>query len=348
MHEEFILRQVKRCNKNLLLVNLLILLAVILIMSFSYNYYYNFFFGPFTMDAASLTAIRDLKDQKKEYVTVRGSEVFHTGLQYIEETFEEGTNRVIDTRVTTDYLYLVVNDWLLVVKAAPGTTDLSYTGALKMIPADLKYELATSAAQKGISVVEFDQIVLPFMVDAQSSKAIGYIGLFTCLPLFLLSVWNLLRYGKRVFDPLEHPIYKKLEIYGIPEEVANGIDEDIASTGVPVTEKLIISNSWLVRKNLFGLTLVPLQDVLWMYKNVTQHKVNYIIPAGKSYGLVIHLNKKKKVQIGMNQKKVDAAIELIQHKVPSIACGYSDELAYLWNKNFPAFLVELEKLKNAV
>ena len=50
----------------------------------------------------------------------------------------------------------------------------------------------------------------------------------------------------------------------------------------------------------------------------------------------------------MNQKKVDAAIELIQHKVPSIACGYSDELAYLWNKNFPAFLVELEKLKNAV
>lgn len=47
-------------------------------------------------------------------------------------------------------------------------------------------------------------------------------------------------------------------------------------------------------------------------------------------------------------KKVDAAIELIQHKVPSIACGYSDELAYLCNKNFPAFLAELEKLKNAV
>lgn len=103
-----------------------------------------------------------------------------------------------------------------------------------------------------------------------------------------------------------------------------------------------------MRKNLFGLTLVPLQDVLWMYKNVTQHKVNYIIPAGKSYSLVIYLNNKKKVQVGMNQKKVDAAIELIRHKVPSIACGYSDELAYLWNKNFPAFLVELEKLKNAV
>lgn len=45
---------------------------------------------------------------------------------------------------------------------------------------------------------------------------------------------------------------------------------------------------------------------------------------------------------------MDATIEFTQHKVPSIACGYSDELAYLWNKNFPAFLVELEKLKNAV
>ena len=348
MREEFILCQVKRCNRNLFLVNLLILLAVTLIMSFSYKYYYNFFFGPFTMDAASLTAMRDLKDQKKEYVTVRGSEVFHTGLQYVEETFEEGTNRVIDTKVTTDYLYLVVNDWLLVVKAAPGTTELSQTGALTMIPADLKYELVDLAAQEGIPIEEFDQIVLPFMVDAQSGKAIGYLGLFFCVPLFLLSVWNLLRYGKRVSDPLEHPIYKKLEIYGIPEAVANGIDEDIASTGVPVTKKLIISNSWLVRKNFFGLTLVPLQDVLWMYKNVTQHKVNYIIPAGKSYSLVIHQNNKIKVQVGMNQKKVDAAIELIQHKVPSIACGYSDELAYLWNKNFPAFLVELEKLKNAV
>lgn len=347
MQEEFILSQIKRSNKNLLLANSLILLTVILIMAFSYNYYYNFFLGPFRMDATSLMAIRDLKDQKQEYVTLRGSDIFHTGLQYIEETYEKGSNKVIGSKVTTDYLYLAVNDWLLVVKAAPGATDLFQTGVLTKMPADLKYELLSILAQEGVSVGEFNQTVLPFMLDAQSNKAIGYIGLFTLVPLFLFSVWNLLRYGKWTSDPLEHPIYKKLEIYGIPEAVANGINEDIANTGVPMTKKLIVSNSWLAKKSVFGLTLVPLQDALWMYKHITKQKINYI-PAGNAYCLTIYLKNKKRIQLGMSQKNVDAAIELIQHKVPCIVCGYSDVLAYLWNKDFPGFLVELVKIKNAV
>lgn len=348
MHEEFLLGQVKRCNRNLLLVNALIPIAVILVIFLSYNYYYNFFFGPFSMDAATVTAIRDLENQKKEYVTVTGSDVFHTGLQILETRYEEGTNRVITSKVTTDYLYLVVNDLLLVVKAAPNSTGLSYTGALTTIPADVKAELISIVAEEGVSFTDFDRIVLPFMVDAQYSNAIGYIGIFACIPLFLLAVWNLIRYGRRVSDPLEHPIYKKLGKYGAPEAVASNIDQDIASTGVPVTKTIIISDSWLVKKNFFGLTLVPLKDAVWMYKHITKHRVNYVIPAGKSYSLVIHLKNKKRTQIVMSQKNVDTAIELILRKSPHIVSGYSDVLAYLWNKNFSAFLSEINNMKNAV
>lgn len=347
MQEEFVLSQIKRSNKNLLLVNSLILLTVILIMAFSYNYYYNFFLGPFRMDSTSLVAIRDLKDQKQEYVTFRGSEIFHTGLQDIEETYEKGSNKVIGRKVTTDYLFLALNDWLLVVKAAPGSTDLFQTGVLRKMPVDLKSELVSILAQEGVSVGEFNQTVLPFMLDAQSNKAIGYIGLFTLVPLFLFSVWNLLRYGKWTSDPLEHPIYKKLEMYGIPEAVADGINEDIANTGVPITKKMMISDSWLIKQKFFGLHLVSLNDVLWIHKQATKHSVNFI-PVGKSYSLAVYPKNRKVFYVGMSQKDVDASIQLIERKAPHIPCGYSDVLAYLWNKDFPGFLVELEKIKNAV
>ncbi len=348
MHDEFILGQVKRCNRNLLLVNAFILIAVFLIMSLSYTYYYNFFFGPFPIDAATLSVLGDMKEQKKQYVTVTGTDVFHTGLQIIETTYDEGTNKVINTKVTTDYLYLVVNDLALVVKAPPDSTGLSYTGELTTIPADLKAELISIVTEEGISFADFDRIVLPYMVDAQHSNAIGYIGLVFCVPLFCLAVWNLLRYGKRASDPLAHPIYKKLEQYGITEEVAGDIDNDIASTGAPVTKKIIISDSWFVKKNMFGLTVIPLENILWTYKHVIKHKAYYVVPVGSSYGLVLHLNNKKRIQIAMSQKNVDTALEIMQQKAPYVLSGYSDVLAYLWNKNFPAFLAEIENLKNAV
>jgi hypothetical protein len=332
VQEEFLLSQVRRCNRNLLLVNLFILFAVILIAVFSYNYFYNTLCGPFEMDAASVTAITNLKAQIHTYITVAGDDVGHTGLQYYEVTYEEGSNKVVNTKVIADYLYLFVHGKLLVVKAPPGATDFSYTGWLKEMPAEVKSELLSLAEEEDIPAMAFNQIVLPFLLDTQVNRAEGYVALFALAPFFLISSWNLLRYGQRVADPSSHPIYKKLAAFGKPESVAKDIDNDISGSGIPMPQGITISDGWFVKKKFFGLSLVPLPDVLWMYKHVTKHTINFI-PVGKTYCLTFHLKNRAILHINMRERIADAAAEVILEKAPGIIFGHTGELAVLWNQS---------------
>lgn len=343
MQDEFILAQVRRSNKNFLLVNLLTFLAVVLIISLSTNYFYNLLLGPFEMDAASLNEITYL-NQEKEYVTVKGSDAFHSGLQYLEGTIEEGTNRVINSKVAADYIYLVVKDKLLVIKADPEVINLSYTGTLKKMSAEIKEELFSIIAEDGVSAMEFNRIVLPFLLDTQvqSGRAGGYIALITLVLLALLTGWNLVRYGQRLADSFGHPIYKSLRVFGEPESVAKEIDEDMAASGVLLTKTVVISDKWLAGKKLLGLTLIPLHDVLWVYKHITQNKINGIIPAGKTYCLAIHRRKGVVSFLNIKKKDADAVVEMVKSKGPHIICGYSNDLEALWNKSYSDFVAAIE------
>jgi len=346
VQEGFILSQVRRCNRNLLLVNLTIIFVVAFIVSLSYRYFYNILFGPFAMDAVSVTALNDPDTLKHKLVTVKGIDVGHSGLQYLETTYDEETNEVIRTRVISDYIYLQFFHKLLVVKAPPGEEKLSYTGWLQKMPEDLKAELMSAAAEEDVSAEDFNQIVLPVMLDAQYNRAEGYAALLLLAPFFFIPAWNLAKYGLRTADPTVHPIYKKLGAFGNPESVAKDIDEDIAGNGVQLPQGVVVSHGWFAKEKLFGLTLVPLHNVHWVYKHITRQTIEYI-PAGKAYSLAFHLNNRQVLHIYMKQKNVDAAIEAIQAKAPGIVSGYSDDLAALWNTSYADFVAAIEKENNA-
>lgn len=350
MQEEFILSQVRRCNRNSLLINLLVFLAVAFIVLFSYNYFYNFLLGPFDLNATSLTEIRDPNNQEKNYITVRGADVVHTGLQNVETLYEEDPYEVISTKATSDYVYLsLVNNKLLLIQTDPEAFELTYSGMLREIPADVKQELISLAVEEDVSPAEFDQVVLPLMLDTQikTSRAGGYIGLGTLVLLAVFSVWNLFRYTQRIANPFGHPIYNSLELYGDPVSVAKDIDEDIASSGFPIAKKIIVSDAWLVRKKLFGLTLVPLENVLWMYKHTTKQSIDFI-PVGRTHSLALHQTNRVVLHINMREKNVDALAEVIHSRAPGIINEYSGELEVLWNKSYSAFAAEIENLKSEV
>ena len=355
MQEDFISSQMKRCNRNLFLISAVSMFVVIIVAAFSYNYFFNLLSSPAEINVTSLTSLNTLEAHNKDFVTVTGDDAFFSGVQYIEATYEKGTYKQVDSKVISDYVYLIVDYNLLVVQTAPGNIKLSYKGTLQEIPKDLKEELFHVAVLDSISedpeeltAEEFDLIVFPFMLDAQADIIGGYIGLTILVLLALVSLWNLFRYGQRLVDPFGHPIYKSLRVYGNPEAVAKDIDEDLASTGIPIGKKIIVSYEWLVKEKPFGLTLVPLQDVLWMYKHITKHRINFIIPAGKTYSLVIFRKNRKKLDINMRGKDVDAVVEVVHSKAPGILQGHSDYLLQLWRSNYTAFLAEIKSLNNAI
>lgn len=336
MNDSFIYRQMKRCNRNLLLTNLIMLGILLIIAASSYNYYYNFLFGPFPMGAGSIEAITNPETLKKSYITVRGNDIEDTGLQYITTTYEEGTNRLIATRVESEYYYLFLQDKLLVVKSPPGeATTLSHSGKLVGMSGELRIALIQQL--EDVSPLEFNAVVLPLVLDTQINKVPGWIGLSILIPLFFFTVWSLAKFATRSADPLRHPIYAGLGSYGEADQVAEEIEKEIQSSGLTKVQRLFFANNWLLKISPFGLKIIPIQDVLWVYKKVTKQRVNFI-PVGKTYSLIIHLRNRKLLTLGMSQKNVEEALEAFRTRAPQVINGYSDELAYLWNKNFSEFL----------
>ncbi len=54
LKDTFVVRQIRRCNRNLLLVNIGILATIVLVFGSQWKYFDNFFFGPFAMDRRGL------------------------------------------------------------------------------------------------------------------------------------------------------------------------------------------------------------------------------------------------------------------------------------------------------
>lgn len=336
MRESFIAQNLKGCNRNLFLGTLSLFILLLLLAGIFFNYYYNLLCGPFQLSRTAAAGIKNPESRKQNYVTVTGVDVFDTGLQYLEHTYESGSKTIRSTKVKADYAYLVLFDKLLVVCTDPGKGQgLSFTGVIKPMPNDLRNALFEP--EEDLTLSDFDEIVLPYFLDTQVSKLGGYAGFIAWLLLFIFIVWSLVKLMGRLSDRNRHPVYKALAPYGNPEAVAALIDEEIEQEGFAAIRRLVLTKGWLLWKRAFSLKVVPLEDVLWIYKNVTRQRVNYI-PVGKTYSLRVHFKNQNFWAVGMKQKEVDRAVAAIGERAPNAIAGYSDQLKYMWEKDFSAFI----------
>lgn len=73
-------------------------------------------------------------------------------------------------------------------------------------------------------------------------------------------------------------------------------------------------------------------DLLWVYKNVVQHRVNGI-PTGKTHSLVIKKKDGGEFNIKMGSEKAsNQAIEYVVGQIPYLIAGYDEELKTMFNK----------------
>ena len=344
MRGSFISSQIRRGNRNLLLVNLVLIALLLLVASFNFNSYYNLLCGPFEMSMASVEAIKSAGELNKSHIKISGVQVFDAGLQYVSYTYEAGTDKIVSTTVEAEYQYLVLSDKILLVETGPGETPtLTYSGILKPMPQGLQEALIEDDGE--VTPEEFDELVLPFYLQTRFKKTGSYIKLAIWSLILLFALRNIVLFTLRTADRSRHPVYRALARHGDPGVVSDEIDEEIETEGLQTYKSLFLSKSWLIRKSFFGLHLVPFEDILWMYKNVTRQRVNFI-PAGRTYSLRICPKDRNCWMLTMKENEVDAALTVIGEKATNAIIGYSDELKYLWDRNFPAF-VEATKNKGA-
>jgi hypothetical protein len=331
MWEGFIGQQIRRCNRNLLIWNVAILAGCAAIAALNFQYLSNWVKGTAPTDPQVIAKLRGPDELQRNFVSFDVPKVFESGMR------EEETENGRDTgRVTADFEVVWVGDKALVVKAAPGTTSVTHIeGELVAMPADLEAKLKQDLS------AEDQAAILPFMLDAKDYRDNGWWLLGIGIPIVLLCVWNLAKWAKRSSDPASSPIVKRLG--GEQGVLAIGQQLDIEMMGG--TERFgaaTVSPSFLLRPSVFDANIVRLEELVWIHKKVTQHRVNFV-PTGKTYEVLLYTRKGTTCPVNGKEAQVNELLEKLASRYPWIIAGWSAELEATWKKNAAALIAAVDQ-----
>lgn len=321
--------EARRANRNLLLVNGLIAAVVVLIVGVNYRYCVNFFLGCQPISSAELANLKSPDQRWRNFVTVTGDKQLKTGYQDIEQKVDKSSGQVISTEVKDEYVLLRVVDKILLVKAPPGEGRLEYSGELvptsEQVQADLLRPFASEQPDAGARV-------LAFTLNAADYRSNGWIGLAIMAPLLALALWNILKAVRRSSEPQSAPVWKALSAFGSAEQLSQQIEADMQPGSVRQYGKLKIGPQWMVRRNTFSTWVSPVGDLVWIYKKVTKHSVNFI-PTGKSYSVILVGRHKQRTEEQMKENAVNELLMEMANRVPWALFGFDQKLEQTWRKD---------------
>ena len=328
MWNNFIGRQVRRSNRNLLLANLLILAGIVLGTVLFWNYLSTFLGTPKNLTDAEIAALSYDKDAGR-IVRISGTESFQSGYQYLE-----------NGRVKAEFAVLDVGDRLVLVKARPGLAPYqsAFVGSVESAPGgvipDVTQQLRAMYPDRPVNFADY-------MLNAYDYQDDGWIGLAVGLPLLGLAIWNLFKWKKRSADMSAHPTVAALKVAGQPWQVAQAIEGELATA--QDIGKLKLTQNWLFGEYFFGLHVRRLQDLAWVYMKVTKHYHGFI-PTGKTYAVSLNTVDGGALEVNAkNEKQAQAMVAAIGQHAPFAMLGHSPELESAWTKNRDEFLAAVEQ-----
>jgi hypothetical protein len=230
-----------------------------------------------------------------------------------------------------------VGERIVLVKAPNNSEALEFSGQLVPTTEAVKTELIAPLASSSPDIAA---MILPFTLDATDYRTQGYWALGVGVPLFLLCCWNFSKVLKRSAEPQQAPIWKQVSIYGNAEQLSSQIGSELLAPHDNY-KGLRLTQSWLIRKRLFSTWVSPLNDMVWAYKKVTRHSVNFI-PTGKSYAAIIVGGHRQRIEHNLRQKNVDALLTQLATRVPWAVYGFNTDLDNLWKKDPGSFIAAVD------
>ena len=105
----------------------------------------------------------------------------------------------------------------------------------------------------------------------------------------------------------------------------------------------VVTDQYLLRSTFFSFDVLRLSDLLWAYKKVTKHSVNFI-PTGKTYDAVLACYGGRATVKGA-EKTVDELLGFAAQRTPWAVFGFSQELETLFAKKTADFCAAVEQRK---
>ncbi|MDQ2745764.1 MAG: hypothetical protein M3T96_00685 [Acidobacteriota bacterium] len=343
----FLAKNIERCNRNLMIVCIAVIVSVAVGAFYNSRYLANVILGPAAVEQDSiLFGGQDLPDTFRNYVKITADEVYDTGANYYE--ISDRNVKTIQSR----YFLLDVEGKLLLAEIDPnseitdGAKNVTLNGELANITAE---ESAKVTLPLLLKQPELRSDLLPFVLRAKSGFATAaYIGAAIGFALLLFAGFRLWSVLKKIGSPEESATMKSLAAHGSPAQVAASIDAEQAGQHEKISSIYLLP-TWIIKSGTFSMDVQHVEDIVWMYKKVTKHSVNFI-PTGKTYEVILHNAQGKTLSLTgrfMNDEKTNRILETIYRRVPWIMTGFDNELTAHWSKNKTAFIESVETRKKS-
>ena len=330
MWNNIIGQHIRRTNRTLLAVNGGIVIVLCALALLNGRYLFNFILGPFPTDRKTLVSIADPNQTFDYYVTIDGKVIPPAIGREVEQRINKHTKKVESETVKAEYAVASISNRLLVIKF-PGRADASqqqFTGTLVPMPGDMWAKLTQGPENKKHGM---DEVFLPYMLDATGFRTPGWIGLGIGLPLYVLCIWNVTRAIRRMAKVERHPISQGLSRFGTPSEVAAGIDAEVKELIRLPSGKVTLTRSWLLNSSTFGLEVFHVNELVWIYKKVTKHSVNFV-PTGSTYAAMIHTRYGGSLEVPAAHL-TDGLLQQLVERAPWVLCGFDEQLAGYWKSD---------------
>jgi hypothetical protein len=326
-NNSFIAAQTSRASRNSLIANGLVLAIVAGLLWLGGTYYYCFFLGPFPLSDAQLQELGKSGSGLMSYAVLENRRLEPTG-------WDEIVTRDDRLHERSSYFLMPVGErYMLVLAKSFGD------GARLLGPV---YHVGTTETEVIDKIVadrpELSGKIMPIMLNHTAAFTVaGYLGLAIFVPTLLLCSINLARAWWGKMHPLQHPLVRQLRRYGDPAGLAEQIDAEMQAGPVMHFGKSTLTSLWLLRPTIFGLTAVPLIELVWIY---------HVERTSESFA-VLSLTTGRQIPVFLKGAQINELIAEIQKRIPWVLCGYSKERYQTWQKNRPAIIADVVQKRDA-
>jgi len=126
------------------------------------------------------------------------------------------------------------------------------------------------------------------------------------------------------------------------EQVIQQIEAAILMNPVEKIAGVRLFGPWLFKPSILGLTCFYVPDLVWVYRKVTTHSVNFI-PVGQSSEALLYDRYGFSSTTQARKKKVELLMTHITQQSPWIVAGFSKDLEKLWKSRKGEFVAAVDE-----
>lgn len=139
------------------------------------------------------------------------------------------------------------------------------------------------------------------------------------------SIGVIILYTLFINFPFLSPTCQNLMVFGNPRKMLEEAEEELATLPQLATEDMFITEHYFILTSPLGNAVVPIQEILWIYKYSTLHKL-FWYHFSISYTLYISANKHLYIHCPKNTKSdIDGIIDYLSEANHDILVGFNEE-----------------------